>query len=128
MSSVLSKGNRTTEKALRARLVSAGIVGWTLHSTDIQGKPDFVFPAQRIAVFVDGCFWHGCAKCRSIPESNRDFWVNRIGGNKRRDRRVNRALKKSGWTVLRFWEHDLRERPAYFIVKIKKALSELKHR
>jgi DNA mismatch endonuclease, patch repair protein len=111
MASIRGKGNRSTEWKLRARLISAGISGWRLHAAEVPGKPDFIFPKERVAIFLDGCFWHGCKKCRSIPESNRDFWKKKIGGNKKRDRETGRKLREAGWLVIRFWEHQIKRKP-----------------
>ena len=71
------------------------------------GKPDFVFPKLKLAVFVDGCFWHGCPKHATWPKTRAAFWLAKITGNKARDRRVNYALRKRGWKVVRIWEHEL---------------------
>jgi DNA mismatch endonuclease, patch repair protein len=70
-------------------------------------KPDFVFRQVRLALFVDGCFWHGCPKHATKPANNREFWKKKLAGNKTRDRVVNRALHEAGWRVLRIWEHAL---------------------
>lgn len=70
-------------------------------------RPDFVFPRLRVAVFVDGCFWHGCPKHGTQPKTNAAFWRDKIVTNKARDRRVNRLLRKRGWIVVRVWEHEL---------------------
>ena len=70
--------------------------------------PDFVFLKQRVTVFVDGCFWHGCPKHGTQPKGNRAFWKKKFAANKARDRRVNRVLRRAGWRVLRIWEHTLR--------------------
>ena len=70
-------------------------------------RPDFVFPRLRLAVFVDGCFWHCCPKHATWPRNRAAFWLAKITGNKARDRRVNRLLRARGWTVLRIWEHEL---------------------
>jgi len=70
-------------------------------------RTDFIFPSQRVAVFVDGCFWHGCPKHCKIPAGNRPFWKKKFAANKSRDRRVNRELRKLGWCVIRIWEHEL---------------------
>lgn len=80
--------------------------GWryVLHPR-LPGRPDFVFPAAKLAVFVDGCFWHRCPYHHSEPSTNRQFWQDKLTGNVLRDRRVNRQLRRSGWTVLRIWEH-----------------------
>ena len=71
------------------------------------GRPDVVFKSAKLAVFVDGCFWHGCPRHGVMPKNNRDFWRKKIGGNVERDRRVNDLLRAAGWGVLRFWEHDV---------------------
>jgi DNA mismatch endonuclease, patch repair protein len=107
MARVRSSGNRSTEWRLRAALIQAGIRGWSMNSTEVCGKPDFVFRAQQVAVFVDGCFWHGCGACKRIPGSNVSYWGEKIARNRKRDRKVTRALRESGWTVLRIWEHQL---------------------
>ena len=112
-------GGKTTEWALRARLIAAGISGWRMHPTDVLGKPDFAFVGERIAVFVDGCFWHGCSAHRSIPETNREFWEGKIDANAKRDRQVTARLKRDGWKVLRFWEHDLKQSPSLVLRGIK---------
>jgi DNA mismatch endonuclease (patch repair protein) len=70
-------------------------------------QPDFVFPKLRLAVFVDGCFWHGCPIHATWPKQNGAFWRAKILGNKARDRRVDRTLRKAGWRVPRVWEHEL---------------------
>lgn len=103
MASVRSQGNLTTEILLGKVLRAAGVCGYRKH-WPIQGKPDFAWPARKVAVFVDGCFWHGCVKCRSLPKSNAAFWKNKIDNNRRRDRRVTRALRRKGWKVIRIWE------------------------
>lgn len=123
MASIRGKGNRSTEWRLRARFVASGISGWQMHAHEIAGKPDFIFMKKRIAIFVDGCFWHGCRACRNMPRSNRSFWANKIEKNKRRDRKISAQLKKEGWLVLRFWEHDLKKRPEECCRQIQKLLS-----
>jgi DNA mismatch endonuclease, patch repair protein len=122
MASIRGKGNRSTEWKLRARLISAGISGWKMRAIEVHGKPDFIFPNEKIAIFLDGCFWHGCRKCRTIPVSNRDFWKKKIEGNKKRDREVGRKLGKTGWLVLRFWEHQIKREPLKCMDAVLKAL------
>ena len=85
------------------------------------GKPDFTFRAQRVAVFVDGCFWHGCPKHGTRPRHNRAFWQRKLSGNRARDRKVNRALRAQGWRVVRIWEHDLRN-GARLLGRLRRAL------
>jgi DNA mismatch endonuclease (patch repair protein) len=107
MSSIRSKGNKTTEHVFLSILRQAGITGWRRH-VNLPGKPDFVFRSQRLAIFVDGCFWHGCPRCYRLPQDNRTYWKNKVAGNRRRDLRRSRELRLLGWRVLRFWEHNLR--------------------
>ena len=127
MSANRGSGNKSTERRLRARLAAAGLSGWRINARDIFGKPDFVFVQEKLAIFVDGCFWHGCKQCRTIPATNRKFWEKKIEGNKTRDRLVTRQLRRDGWTVIRFWEHQVRREPQKCIAKIQDALSSLKH-
>lgn len=84
--------------------------GWKrLSGTQIAGSPDVIFPASRLAVFVDGCFWHGCPVHYTEPEDNREFWQKKLQTNRNRDQKVNEQLRAEGWTVLRLWEHELRK-------------------
>lgn len=108
MSCVRSKGNKSTELRFINIMKSHSIVGWR-RNYDIIGKPDFVFTNKKIAVFIDGCFWHGCQIHCRLPATNVDYWENKIIKNKQRDRHVTKELKRRGWTVMRFWEHDLIE-------------------
>ena len=107
MASVRSTANKSTEKAFISILSKARITGWRRKSA-IFGNPDFVFPPYRIAVFVDGCFWHHCLKHCRIPSTNVDYWINKIMHNAKRDRQVTIELRKRSWHVIRFWEHDLK--------------------
>jgi DNA mismatch endonuclease (patch repair protein) len=106
MSRIRGKGNKATEVALAKLFRAHGITGWRRHYP-ITGKPDFAFPKQKVAVFVDGCFWHGCPKHGTQPKGNSAFWTTKLETNKARDRRVNRELKAKGWRVVRVWEHAL---------------------
>ena len=107
MARVRSTGNRSTESALIALMKSANISGWR-RNYPLCGKPDIVFPKARLAVFVDGCFWHGCPLHGQIPKTNKAFWRNKISSNIRRDKSVARYLRNLSWHVFRFGEHDLR--------------------
>ena len=106
MSRIHRRGNKDTELVLAHLFRANRITGWR-RQQPIFGKPDFVFPKQRIAVFVDGCFWHGCPRHGTQPKQNRKFWETKIARNKARDRKVTRVLRKKGWQVLRIWEHEL---------------------
>ncbi len=107
MAAVKSQGNKTTEQRLRFGLVSAGVSGWRMHARELPGSPDFLFPASRLAIFVDGCFWHGCANCGHFPKTNSGFWRAKILRNRERDRRTSETLAEDGYQILRFWEHEL---------------------
>lgn len=109
MSRIRGRGNKETEIALARLLRAQGITGWR-RSQRVFGKPDFVFRSSRLAVFVDGCFWHCCPKHGTMPESNERFWHEKLAANRLRDRLVTRELKKRGWRVLRIWEHELQKR------------------
>lgn len=111
MSRIRAHGNKATELALISFLRLYGITGWRRRQP-LFGKPDFVFRKQKVAVFVDGCFWHGCPKHGTRPKSNAAFWHDKIHRNINRDRLVNATLRAEGWRVLRIWEHDLLKKNA----------------
>lgn len=93
------------ELVLRKAISSAGLRGYRLHHK-LPGKPDMVFPRWKIALFIDGCFWHKCPKCFIKPATNRKFWMEKLASNRKRDRIINTELKRNGWRVIRIWEHD----------------------
>ena len=105
MARIRSAGNRTTEMRFVSLLRREGIIGWR-RRYPLLGRPDFVFPVHRVAILVDGCFWHGCTKCSDghLPKGNRTYWIQKIAGNRKRDMRVNRSLRKLGWRVWRLRE------------------------
>ncbi len=109
MAKIKGKGNAATELKLIALFRRHGIVGWRRGSR-LPGRPDFVFPAARLAVFVDGCFWHGCPRHATWPKQNATFWRAKIRRNRARDREVGRELRALGWRVLRIWQHALAKR------------------
>lgn len=108
MSRVKSKGNKSTEQALIALMRREHLIGWRRKS-NLPGNPDFIFPTKKIAVFVDGCHWHGCKKHLRLPKSNRKYWKKKIWGNVVRDARVKRTLIRAGWRVCRIWEHEIKK-------------------
>ena len=121
MSKIRGRGNNDTELVLMKLLRQHGITGWRRNQNGF-GKPDFLFRRNRLALFVDGCFWHGCPKHCKIPAGNRAFWKKKFAANKARDRRVNRELRKLGWRVVRIWEHDLARRGAACIRRVRRVL------
>lgn len=108
MSKVKSKNNRSTEQKMVSLFKREKITGWR-RQWDIIGHPDFVFLNKKVAVFVDGCFWHGCPKCYKTPKSNSQFWDDKILRNIKRDNKNNRLLRKNGWSVFRIKEHELKK-------------------
>ncbi len=124
MSAVPSKNTRP-ELLLRKALGAAGLKGYRLHRTDLPGSPDLVFPKQRLAVFVDGCFWHGCPKCHRAPKANAAFWAEKVARNRGRDARVVEELTLLGFQVKRLWEHEILEAPDDAVSKVEHLLSEV---
>ena len=120
MALIRGSGNKSTEMLLAAAFRRAGVKGWRRHrripiSTQTVSKksrssftaPDFSFAKERVAVFADGCFWHGCPQHQQWPVSRHRFWRHKITSTRTRDRYVRKALQKDGWAVVRFWEHEI---------------------
>jgi len=124
MSRVRSTGNETTELRLMKLLRKAGLKGWRRHYP-LLGRPDFVWTAERVAVFVDGCFWHGhdCGRKNTTPKTNAKAWYEKIERNRVRDRRITRELRRLGWSVVRIWECKLAESPGECIRRIRVILT-----
>ena len=120
LSRIKGKGNKDTELAMIQILRKHHISGWRRNQA-VLGKPDFVFPKQKIALFVDGRFWHSCPLHANMPRNNRAFWQKKLKDSADRDVFVNRELKKLGWEVIRVWEHEFRE-PQKVVAKLKKRL------
>jgi DNA mismatch endonuclease (patch repair protein) len=122
MSRVRSSGNKDTEVALAKLFRQEKITGWR-RNQKVFGKPDFIFYKLRLALFVDGCFWHGCPKHGTQPKGNRAFWKNKFASNKARDLLVTRTLRSANWRVLRIWEHELtRKNEIRLLRRIQRAL------
>ena len=118
--------NTKPELALRKALWSAG-ARYRLRSK-LPGRPDLVFPGRKVAVFVDGCFWHKCPKHFQWPATNRAKWKRKISRNVERDQEVNKQLSELGWTVIRIWEHEIRKAPDQSAERIILALKTCKVR
>ena len=108
MARVRSKNNKSTELRFISIIKEKNIIGWR-RNYPLIGKPDFVFPRQRIAVFIDGCFWHKCPKHCRMPSSNKEYWSQKIEKNRIRDRKTKKILKEKGWFVIRIWEHEIKQ-------------------
>lgn len=108
MSRIRSRRNRTTETCLVGLFRKWHVTGWR-RGVALYGRPDFVFPGSRVAVFVDGCFWHNCPKCKFEPTSNVKYWEGKFARNRMRDKTVVRVLRLDGWRVARIWEHELQD-------------------
>jgi DNA mismatch endonuclease, patch repair protein len=137
MSRIRSRGNKGTEGALAKLLRRHKITGWRRHvqivtsprpspqrGEGVRVRPDFVFRQTRLALFVDGCFWHGCPKHGTKPKGNAAFWRRKFAGNIARDRLVTRTLRSAKWRVLRIWEHELaRKHEARLLRRVQRALA-----
>lgn len=118
MAAVKGRGGKSTERRLRAALVAFGVKGWRMNAADVLGKPDFLFPTEKIAVFVDGCFWHGCPRHYRRPSTSQTYWDAKVARNMARDRRNRAALRRQGWKVIRFWEHQVAASPKACALKV----------
>lgn len=121
------QGNRSTntrpELELRRLLRQAGYPGYRLHWKNAAGHPDIAYPGRKVAIFVNGCFWHRCPQCDPpMPSSNAEYWRAKFAENKRRDARTALELDAAGWTVITVWECELRDVPAEVTAKIAAAL------
>jgi DNA mismatch endonuclease, patch repair protein len=122
MSRIRGKGNRTTELRLLNLLREHRVTGWKRHGS-ILGRPDFIWPKTKIAVFLHGCFWHGhdCGR-NLLAKTNSEAWLTKIAVNRQRDRRVTRSLRRAGWSVLVIWECQLSRAPLRCVCRIERRL------
>lgn len=124
MSAIKASGNKDTELAFAKILRLARITGWR-RRYPLLGKPDFVFRHEKVAVFIDGCFWHRCyiLKHAPLPKTRTEWWAEKFSRNQQRDRKVSTALRAKGWKVLRIWEHSLKH-PERVSARVEKVLLE----
>ncbi len=101
--------NRNTKPEIKLRKALFRIGLRFRVNYNLPGKPDIVFPGKKLAVFVDGCFWHCCPRCYREPDDNKEYWKKKIATNVKRDEKVNTILTEDGWNVLRFWEHEVKK-------------------
>lgn len=125
MRRIRSTGNSTTERRLVALLSSTSLRGWESHPTDVPHSPDVLFRSRRLAIFVDGCFWHSCPRCGHMPRSNVAYWRAKLTRNRLRDLRARRHLNRLGYSVIRLWECRLRDEPQNCMSRISRAYAGL---
>ena len=119
MSANIPKGT-APELKLRKALRDEGMSGYRLHRKDIQGRPDIAYIGRKLAIFVNGCFWHRCPMCDlPVPKSNTEFWTDKFERNVKRDNAKKTALESEGWTVLVIWECEIKGDMSEVMSKIK---------
>jgi DNA mismatch endonuclease (patch repair protein) len=127
MSRIRAK-NTKPELLLRALLREAGHTGYRLHYAQAPGRPDVTFVRWKVAIFVHGCFWHGCPHCQPrTPKSNSAFWLNKVATNQARDKRKTAALRRGGWSVITIRECQLRKHPHRSVARVVKVLDEVRY-
>lgn len=117
-----NKGKNTKpELELRKALWASGLKGYRIHYTKAAGRPDISYVGEKIAIFVNGCYWHRCPYCKlKLPKSNVDFWKDKFEKNKDRDKKKTKALKDKGWRVLTIWECQIKKDITKCVNKIRK--------
>jgi DNA mismatch endonuclease, patch repair protein len=122
MSRIRGRANISTELKIAGILRSAGVKGWRRH-LPLPGRPDFTFPKQRICIFVHGCFWHDCPRCRKRSSTRPKYWAEKIEVNRNRDQRVAQQLRQRGYKVIVVWECTIRrKRPTLAISRLLRLL------
>jgi len=126
MSSIRAK-NTTPEIALRKSLMLYDLSGYRLHWKNVPGRPDICYPKKKLAIFVNGCYWHRCPKCKpDFPKSHKRFWQEKFSRNVDRDRKKVRQLRKMGWSVITVWECDIEKRINSVVRRIAKKYAAIK--
>ncbi len=126
MRAVKGKATRL-ERRLFAMLAGMRLKGWRKNVSEIEGKPDVVFLKEKMVIFIDGCFWHGCTICnKKLPETNREYWAKKISHNVELANNHDQKLIADGWTVIRIWEHDIKDKGTMQRIKseVKQALNK----
>ena len=122
MSRVRGRGNASTELKVVEILRALRITGWRRHLS-LPGRPDFTFPKQQVCIFVHGCFWHDCPRCRKRSKTRPEYWEDKIEANRKRDRRVCRELRQRGYKIIVVWECTLRRNdPTLAIRRLERLL------
>ncbi len=112
------------EVAFRKYLWRKGWRGYRINFKGLPGKPDIAYIHKRVAIFIDGCFWHKCPRCYTEPKTNKDYWIPKIQMNIDRDKQQNIILERLGWTVVRIWEHEIKEDIDACAEKVAKILKD----
>ena len=120
MSSIRSK-NTQPELVIRKLIWSKG-KRYRIHDRTVYGTPDISNRRKKLAVFIDGCFWHGCRKCSTVPQTNTAFWRKKINDNRNRRKKVKAKLKLDRWKMMQFWEHEVKANPNQVAHAISKFL------
>ena len=120
--------NTKPEVKLRKALWEAGIRGYRLHWKKAPGKPDIAFPGRKLAVFMNGCYWHRCPYCRlNLPKNNAEFWKAKFDRNVERDQEKLQALKDAGWKSIVIWECELKKALANQVERVKELMDQSKN-
>jgi DNA mismatch endonuclease (patch repair protein) len=115
--------NTKPELSLRKLLYQEGITGYRLNWKKAPGRPDIAFPGRKIAIFINGCFWHRCPYCKpSLPKTHKSFWKQKFAKNILRDKDKVSTLRQNGWKVLTIWECQIKNHPNQSIIRVKKLL------
>lgn len=117
--------NTSPEIALRRAMWCLGL-RYRVHFRIGRTRPDVTFPGPKLAVFVDGCFWHGCPQHSTTPKTNRDFWEQKLRRNRERDVENTQWLEAEGWRVLRLWEHEIEASPVECARRVAAMLGKVK--
>lgn len=117
------RGKNTRPEVLVRKLIWAQGNRYRVHDRRVPGTPDISNKRYKVAVFIDGCFWHGCATCYKEPRTNVSFWRAKLRANRQRRIKIKRQLKSSGWNVLEFWEHQVLSNPSQVAKKVGRYLS-----
>ena len=125
--SKIKRKDTKAERIFRKAIWHKGIRGYRI-DVNQPGKPDLFFPRIRLAVFIDGYFWHKCSECFVKPKSNQDYWLPKIERNVERDRENENKLEKMGIEVIRFWEHDIKKNLDQIIEKFVEKYEEIKNK
>ena len=125
-----NKGRDTKPELLVRRAVHALGLRYKVSARPlpkVRRTADLVFTRAKIAVFVDGCFWHGCPAHHTVAKTNADFWAAKVGGNQSRDRETDRLLTEAGWLVVRIWEHEAADAAAQRVLDAWRSRTPVNH-